>query len=465
MKTTDILLIRALGPETKSLPLGLLYMQSYLRKFGYTAKIFDRYKNRSIDALKSELDGVSLVGISAMSIQSADAIYLSNLIRKWYGNKIKIIMGGNHFTALPWTAKKYADHVFIGEAEVSLKNFLDNGAKSDNFVIPSVPLENLDDIPQFSMKEAKRLLISKHDLFLPTSRGCPYRCNFCFGSEQRQGGLRYHSVKHMMKLMRSLVDEVKINSFYICDDIFVLSPKRVYEFCDALDKNNLSRLSYKCFTHSGHGNLALYSRMRQAGFKTMVMGVEHGNNRLLKYCGKRTTTAIIEQTCKTIFDAGLQLHLTYILGNLTETNKTITETVDFGIYLHKKFQSSSWFSFMQPLPGSAAFTDARKYGRIIDPDLSNFFNRNPTYLPKGVSIRHLINERKRGMKKANFSTMSSMSEILKYRLNEAPSMAAEAAINFASGVIAKYDKNSIQNELKRVKAVVGPVVAEIKANS
>ena len=411
----DILLIRALGAEGNSLPQGLLYIQSYLKKYGYHAEILDRYVDRSIIGLKSKLEGIKVVGISAMSIQSEDALYLASLIRKWFGYKIKIILGGVHFTALPETAQGYADHIVSGEGEIAVKNFLDAENSYPDFIIPSKIILDLDDIPQFSIDQIKKLVRTNNHFHIITARGCPYRCNFCLGFDQRPKGLRYHSIDYIIGYMHRIILDLNITSFNIVDDVFIINPKRVYDFCDSLEKLTTivkKKISLSCFTHAGHGDYSLYKRMQDVGFNLIAMGVEHGNDKLLQYCGKNTTRSKIEQTCKDISDAGIKLNLTYILGNLIETNETITETIDFAIYLHKKYDASSWFSYMQPLPGSQAYTEAKDYGKFIDNDVSNYSNTNPVYVPNGASLQHMISERNRGTKYAN----SKVSHLRRFRL-------------------------------------------------
>ncbi len=444
VKKTDILLIRSLGVDANSLPQGLLYLQSFLRKHGYKAKIWDRYVNRNIFQLRKALKNVPVVGISAMSIQSADAIYLSKTIRHWYP-EIKIVLGGVHFTALPDTAIGIADNVVIGEGETAIKDYLDSCYNLD-FKITRLPIEHLDEIPKFTMKDLKPLIRTKDHFHIIRARGCPYRCNFCLSKEQRPGGLRYHSIVYVVDYLREVVETFDIKSFFIVDDIFVLSPRRVYEFCDAVETQIKKKLTFSCFTHSGHGSLELYKRMEEVGFEKISMGVEHGNDRLLEFCGKKTTKKVIEETCAKMFQANIKINLTYILGNATETNETISETVDFAIHLHEKFNTSSWFSFMQPLPGSALFNNATQYGAYLNNDLQFYSNTNPVYLPFGVSREHLISERERGMKLANkqSNTLKSL-KLLPYVKNKIRQLYGQ------------INTLSIDNELKRVRSIVGPV--------
>lgn len=439
--TPDIVLIRALGYEGNSLPQGLLCLQAYLREHGYRSTIWDRYVDHRIEGLKNALRHVSVVGISAMSIQSADAIYLAKLIRRWYP-ATKILFGGVHFTALPRTARGIADHVIVGEGERAIKAYLDQ-KEGWPFVIDCPPLECIDDVPQFAAEDIAPLLRTDADFHLVTGRGCPYRCNFCLSKEQRPSGLRFHSVNRVIRYVEDVVTKLQIRSFNIVDDIFVLNLKRVHEICDAIETEIGGHLQFSCFTHSGHGSRGLYERLRSVGFTKISMGVEHGNDEMLEFCGKHTTKAQIEKTCEEMFDAGLQINLTYILGNAKETNDTITETVDFAIYLHRRFQTSSWFSFAEPLPGSALYENAMDYGEFLVRDLQTYSNLNPVYLPFGVSKSHLVSERRRGLELANPAPDRSRFSFWRRHLRS---------------YFARRRTERLNRELSRVRSIVGPII-------
>jgi len=280
-----------------------------------------------------------------------------------------------------------------------MKHIIDN-LDCDEFIVKGEPIHDLDTIPIFNIAIIDQLIRSNKDYHITTSRGCPYRCNFCLGIDQRSTKVRFHSIHYIINYMKLVITELNITSFNIVDDIFILNKERVYQFCDEIEKLD-TPITLSCFTHAGHGDQELYTRMKMVGFNSISMGIEHGNDRMLKYCGKNTTKEKIEHTCQEIYMSGINLNLTYIIGNLTETNQTITETVDFAIYLHNKYKSTSYFSYMQPLPGSQAYKEGHKHGNFNDYDINHYSNFNPVYVPNMVTIEHMIKERRRGRKYAN----------------------------------------------------------------
>lgn len=440
---TDFVFIRALGPDLNSLPLGVLYLKLYLEKFGFQGEVIDRYIDFDISRVHEKLKRLApkVIGISAMSAQFSDAIYIASLIRKWFGSSVKIIMGGVHFTALPESARDIADHVVIGEGEQPMLDYFNNQCDVIDYIIKGKSISDLGEIPSIKLKDINPFIRSKEYFHLITARGCPYKCNFCLDSTIRSTRMRYLPLDPIIDYVSEIVAEKGIRSFFIVDDIFVLNPKRVEQFCTKIIEKIKYPISLECFTHAGHGSLELYSLMKKAGFVKINLGVEHGNQRMLDFCGKKTTKIKIEKTCEEIVESGINLSLSYILGNATETHETITETVDFAIYLHKRFKNTSWFSYMQPLPGSPVYNEIEKYGRIIDQESFDFqpINTAPVFLAHNVSDQHLVSERQRGMKQANSQSRyhPKLRERLRKILNKA-----------------KVHKNPIENELLRVNQIL-----------
>ena len=406
-KFSKVFLIRAAGFATHSVPYGLLYIKSYLRKAGIDSYVFDRESNRSLDLLKNVLlkYNPDIIGISAMTAQFSDVKFIIKNIRRWVGKKI-IIVGGVHFTALPSDGIKCgADYIIQGEGELSMLDFLTNGPPKKGVLIEGKTISELDDIPMIKMSDLQPFVKSpeyyhEKGFQVITARGCPYNCNFCLGRDQRPKGIRYHSIDSIVEYISQIVKKFGIYSFNIVDDVFVINPKRIMEFCEKVQKKISLPLRFHCFTHAGHGSIELYRKMYEAGFHRISMGVEHGNDRILSLMGKCTTTAKIEKTCAHMSKAGININLTYILGNIEETNETITETVNFAIHLHKHYKASSWFSYMQPLPGSPVYNVAEEYGRYLSKK-HTYQNTDLCYVPSNVTIEHMIKEKERGMRLAN----------------------------------------------------------------
>jgi radical SAM superfamily enzyme YgiQ (UPF0313 family) len=68
-----------------------------------------------------------------------------------------------------------------------------------------------------------------------SSRGCPFSCRFCskntFGKRARS-----MSYDRVIEEMRLIYDKYKVEMIFFDDDLFTLDRKRVFDFCDAMEK-------------------------------------------------------------------------------------------------------------------------------------------------------------------------------------------------------------------------------------
>lgn len=127
-----------------------------------------------------------LVGISFMTHQAPRAYEISEKFRK---RGIKTILGGIHVSALPDEALNHADSICVGEAEHLWKGILDDLKKGQlKKIYKAVSYHNLKSLP-FPRLD----LLKRECIFIPiySSRGCPFRCEFCsvsrfFGSRYRR---------------------------------------------------------------------------------------------------------------------------------------------------------------------------------------------------------------------------------------------------------------------------------------
>jgi radical SAM superfamily enzyme YgiQ (UPF0313 family) len=126
-----------------------------------------------------------------------------------------------------------------------------------------------------------------------TSRGCPYHCTFCdnkiFGTR-----VRHFSAEYTLKMIDHLIDNYGIKDLMILDDNFLLDRKKLFDICDNLINNRID-LTWYCM---GHANTMTEDRLRkikQAGCWFIELGIESGNDEILKKIRKNTTKEQIAQ--------------------------------------------------------------------------------------------------------------------------------------------------------------------------
>lgn len=132
-----------------------------------------------IDRADPNLAEFDLVAISTFTAQSLEAYELADRVRAAGG---RVVIGGPHATVLPDEAGLHADAVVLGDGEAVWADLLADaesgrlrtryGDACGGFDLAESPM------PAFELLDIERY----NRITVQTSRGCPYRCEFCAGS-------------------------------------------------------------------------------------------------------------------------------------------------------------------------------------------------------------------------------------------------------------------------------------------
>lgn len=155
---------------------------SLLTLAGLTPEKFDvEYKEIEDINNLSDLPGdYDLVAISSYSAQIFEAYELA---RRFQRNKTLVVMGGLHVSSLPEEAKAHCDSVVVGEGESVWRQVLrdfETGSLEPYYVQSPPGSFDLREapVPRFDLLDPDKY----NRLIVQTSRGCPWRCDFCASS-------------------------------------------------------------------------------------------------------------------------------------------------------------------------------------------------------------------------------------------------------------------------------------------
>lgn len=378
------------------MPIGLMYIASYIRKHGHEVIIVDS-KYDDIFAKIKEFHP-EIIGIGAMTVMAPEAIHLARLIRK--GTDALIVFGGVHFTFLPDDAKDIADIIVKGEGEktfcqlcdrVPLRHipgimYKERGEWIDNGQYEFI--ENLDElpIPAYDLIDITRyndeLVTGEKAFSIMAGRGCPYNCLFCASPKLWRRRMRSHSINYVIKHIQFLVDTYDIHCLRIMDDTFTVDKRRVMLFCDAIEKAKI-HLKMACLTNVLNADYEMFVRMKAVGFDFVAFGIESANKTVLANVNKAGNT---EKNTRSAVDAahraGLRTELLFMVGNIGETDASLDESVQFSKELNG---DKVYFQYATPFPGSEFYDVADQYGVVKDRDWSKWNHKEIHYVPFGVS--------------------------------------------------------------------------------
>jgi len=179
-------------------PNGILYIASVLERYGHKVQIYDNVidSREAKDFIPFKPD---IVGFSVITGPNIEAAITQSKEFKRLMPGVKIVWGGAHPSILPQQtlAQPYIGYLVIGAGEetlLELAQYLEKGniklseikglAQKENGQIninePRPFIKNLDELPD----PAWHLVdVPKYwEITLNSSRGCPFRCTFCYNT-------------------------------------------------------------------------------------------------------------------------------------------------------------------------------------------------------------------------------------------------------------------------------------------
>ena len=200
---------------------------------------------------------------------------------------------------------------------------------------------------------------SRHSPFtiMYTSMGCPYSCIFCV---MRETKWRRRSVENVMKEITYLKNEHFLKCIFFMDETFTMDRQRTGDLCKALIDNKID-LTWYTSTRVDKVDKELLEVMRKSGCRSISFGIESGNQKILDYAKKGVKVEQAMNAVKMVKEAGMGVHLSFIVGLPGENWKTFKETVDF---LKKTSPTMAQFNVAVPYPGTPLYDLALSKGWI-----------------------------------------------------------------------------------------------------
>jgi len=210
--------------------------------------------------------------------------------------------------------------------------------------------------------------------YIFATRGCPYRCFFCGSRNVWTRRVRYRSPQHVTAEINWLRSNMGLNRVFFSDDTFGINPHYIKSLCEALARD-CPGLCWGCETHAKVVTEEAIAQMKAAGCNQIKLGVESGNNDILKLIQKGTTIEEAYAACDIINRHGIPLQVFFQVGFPWETEQTLEDTVASMKRIKSDFIILSIFT---PYPGTAAFDFCREKGLISDDfDIALFNHQSP----------------------------------------------------------------------------------------
>ena len=282
-------------------PLELEYISSNIENLGHKAIIVDMILERKsisyfLDKYKPDVVGITGY-ISHVNIIKNYAKQIKD-----YDRNIKTIVGGVHAEVNPEDfVSKNIDYIIRANGIKTFIDILDKLENKENSnYIECVYHKNdkkIEKETEFNYLFPDRDKVKKYRSkyyymfhrncsLMKTSFGCPYQCKFCFCRQITDG-------KYFTRDLNNIIEELKTikeTEIYIVDDDFLVNDKRILEFCDLLEKNNIKK-KYLIYGRADFiaNNEDIMKELSEIGLSLVMVGLESTDNNELDSYNKRTT--------------------------------------------------------------------------------------------------------------------------------------------------------------------------------
>lgn len=299
----------------------------------------------------------------------------------------RIVLMGDHVSAFPEESLEQGIDFVIkgGDFDILLLNLLEEIEGK-----PKTKFKSLDELP-FVDRELtcwKDYLNNGNFKFMPamyiqSARDCWYsKCRFCsWGTLFSSCNYRIRSPEGVIEEIKILVEKYGVKE--IMDDAGTI-PKNPWlkRFCELMIETGLNKkIKISCNVRFGVLTKEDYKRMKDAGFRLLLFGLESANQVILDNINKGVKVLQIEEGCRWATEEGLEPHVTIMTGMIGETKDTVEETLAFVKRLiSKNYISTLQSTFAVIYPNVPAYKECLEKGLLLvkDGDWEKF------------NMRHLI---------------------------------------------------------------------------
>lgn len=325
-------------------PFGLLYVGQALKEAGFRVRIIDLRGgsgDKALAAAREEEPLFAGFGTFVSPFLKRDV----KLSRQLHEMGVKVVWGGVFSSCLPEIPLRsgFVDYVVVGEGErpaVDLARAIAEGSEPAG--IPGVGYRRGEEIaltpPAPPEPDLDRFrfgwdLIDWKDYMIPTrggqtwftrvpfSRGCPFRCSFCYNAADPSRQLwRAHSPEYMREMISFFRERYQVGLVHVMADNPFGKVKAGQEALSALSVKWTSPAHLSVLTPD------FVDWAKSAGCVRLGLGLESGSDRVLKLMHKGFTADQIQERLAICRDKGLVIKSNWMTMIPGETPEDMRQT-------------------------------------------------------------------------------------------------------------------------------------------
>jgi radical SAM superfamily enzyme YgiQ (UPF0313 family) len=345
-----------------SLPsLGLLYLAAVTPP-GHELHYYEAEADGKEPA---EVYTCDLVAISTFSAQVSEAYAIADRLRR---TGVLVAMGGLHVSVMTEEAFAHADYVVKGEGEAVWPAVVAAAKKRER--------RGIWDAAAFTPVDVRTLPVPRYDLLLDrpynrftvqTSRGCPWRCDFCASSVMLRSAYRKRPVEHVLRDIDALMELRPHPYIEFADDNTFVDKTWGKELCRGLIPRRLKWFTETDITIADDSELL--ELMREAGCRQVLIGLESpGSAELagveLRADFKARRVGRASEAVRTIQDHGITVNGCFILGLDGHTPDLFRRVYEFAMDVPLY---EVQITVLTPFPGTPLYNRLEQEERLLEP--------------------------------------------------------------------------------------------------
>lgn len=302
---------------------------------------------KRIQREKIEFIGISVSGC----FQLISAVTLAKLIKEECPSVKHVSLGGNYITRLADDCMKewhpffeYIDSIMMYDGEEPLARLLEALDSGD---------DNLDCVPNLCHAKGGKIYknhrieqtfindtvpdfdgfaLSKYfmpELILPvySSRQCFNHCAFCTIPGATGGCYRKMPISRVFEIMCRLNEKYGTRVFSFVDETF--EGKRMEQLADEINASGKTFFWHGETRFSPTLSTDVFNKIYQSGCRQIQFGLESYNQRVLDLMKKNTRVDWIDRNIHDCLNAGIPVHLFFMIGFPTETKEEALNTLAY----------------------------------------------------------------------------------------------------------------------------------------
>jgi len=323
------------------------------------------FPTREIFARELARGPYDIVGISSIIVNVGKVREMCRMTRALSPGST-IVVGG-HVAAIPEIERMIdADHIVRGDGISWMRRYL---GEDEN-----APIRHPRIVSGFGHRVLGWTLPRRKGATAATlipSVGCPLGCNFCttsafFGGKGKFLNF-YETGEALFEQMLEMERSMKVRSFFVMDENFLLNRRRALELLECLQKANKA---WDLYVFASANAVRKYSmrELVELGVSWIWMGLESPRSGYAKLQGADTLALTRE-----LREHGIRVLGSTIVGLEHHTPENIEDEIEHAVAHDTDFHQ---FMLYTPVPGTPLYQQMAQEGRLLDVDLADIHGQD-----------------------------------------------------------------------------------------